>query len=259
MLLPAIKFKLWPQQALHLDIGCTQISLDDGSARRTAKLTTSLKPGPFGPVQAEAIRQCIVELLPAARERQRPLDISISDALCRCWILPRPAGIATPEEVEALARHQLQSVFGSSAAEASEWAVRHDAMPFASAWPAIALAKSLLELCEDIAQTSNYLLHSVQPRFVRQLNQHAEFRVRPRQVGQTLLQVLSSDEHVTIGIRRGIHWLSLRVHPPLACLDLPLEKLLRRDCRAAGLSREACQLRQVHWPHDEPDMATEAA
>lgn len=247
MSLPAIKLNFWPSKPLHLDIGRTHLTLDDGKKQRSLALSSAMKPGLPGDEALAALGEAINTLLPAGVLRQGTLNISVSDAFSRCWILPRLSGLASIEELNSLARHQLKSIFGDSETEAAEWITQLDELPFAQAWPVIALPRKLVDLCQEQAMAKHYRLISLQPRFV-QASKQPFFRLSLRSRGQHLVEVLTCDESVTLGIRRGIHWLSLRVHPPLASLGLPIETLIKRDCQSVGISLESCLVRRLNWP-----------
>jgi hypothetical protein len=147
-----------------------------------------------------------------------------------------------------MAQHQLQTVFGYSADEATQWVVRYDAIPFAASWPAIALPRALLDLCEHFANTNNALTGTIATRFTQQINRLSLLSPAHLSIRKPLILALATDDCVSIGIRRGVDWLSLRVHPSLKCLGLPLEKLLSRDCRAIGLTLSNCTIQTLEQP-----------
>ena len=248
MSLPGIKFKLWPSRSFHLDINCTRLKLDDGKTQLRVRLEPCIKPGTLSAEDVERLRKALEQLQPQRPIKDCRLDITLSDAFSRCWILPRLEGIANPAELDALAQHQLQTVFGYNADEAKQWVVRYDATPFAASWPAIALPRILLDVCEEYTNKNDALTGTTSTRFTQQINQLGLLSAAHRIIRKPLILVHSTDDCVSIGIKRGVNWLSLRVHPSLKCLDLPLEKLLSRDCRAIGLTLAECTVQSLDQP-----------
>lgn len=189
---------------------------------------------------------CAIETLGAGilHERQT-VEITLSDALTRCWILERLPGLASPREIDGLAYDQMQQIYGDTAADAAQWVVQVDAAPFANRWPAIALARALLDLLCAIAETQGWHLGKIQTRFVRGFNACSSQSIR--QPAQAIYWLESSDG-LTIGIRNAREWQALRTHPPLTLLGSDLQAMLRRDCRAIGLQIANCQVQPLHWP-----------
>jgi hypothetical protein len=233
-----------PNKALHLDIARSGLILRQGE--EISRQPLALKAGKLTDSDCAILAEAINGLL--AGKNKGPIDITVSDAFCRCWILPRLPGLATPDELEALARLQLKSIFGDSEREAEEWVVRLDDKPFAQHWPVIALPRKLFEMCDGLATAHHLTLKSLQARFVRAGNRQARRRWSELVADKPLIQVLECSDSVSIGIRHGGDWLSLRVHPPLSRLGIPLPTLIKRDCLAAGLAFDACSLQQLEWP-----------
>ncbi|RIX49506.1 MAG: hypothetical protein D3M94_00395 [Rhodocyclales bacterium GT-UBC] len=190
---------------------------------------------------AEALagmRRCLEDLLAALPPGQRRLDVTVSDALARSWIVERVPGLSTPQEVAALAESQMQDIYGDSMEAAGLWTVRVDATPFAEQWPAIALPKALLELLFELAAGKAWSVGQVTTRFVAGVNaRHGNPFRRP---GAEVFSLESSDG-LTIAVRDTSQWRALRTHPPLALLGTELSAMLRRDCLAAGLQAENCR------------------
>ena len=243
-----LPFSGWQKAALHLDIGRQQIALRDGKETQVVHLESPLRIGRSLVDDLPVLQQAIEPLLSKRGGSSRALDVSISDTLARHWILQRPEGLATPEELKALAQHQLRSVFGDSVQDAREWAVQLDDQPFAQAWPGMALPKELIAMLVAASEAHGFALRSLQSRFVRAINQKQSVLAEFFSLGKARLYALETADSVTIGIRQGAHWKALRSHPPLACLSVPLATLFQRDCLAAGLALEACSVRFLEWP-----------
>lgn len=243
----AIKNLLGPAK-LHLDLGCTRLVLQNGKSVMSNKLSVPLKSGIQGSESLADLRTTLVNLCAAAPSGKRTLEISLSDAVARSWIVERLPGLASMQEIEALAGDQMRHLYGDNNADSGEWVIRLDATPFAGRWPAIALPKLLLDLLVDIAVTQGWQLAKIQTRFVQRLN--AERRnLLSRQ--KFVVYSLDTPDGLTIGIRNTQEWLALRTHPPLALLGTELPVMLRRDCRAAGLSLDDCRMRALQWPANE--------
>ena len=243
----AIRNLLRPAR-LHLDIGCARLILQSGKSATRHKLALPLKPGiPNNETLAE-LRAALVSLCSTQPAGKRTLEISLSDSVARSWIVERLPGLASLQEIEALASDQMQNLYGDSDVDATEWVIRLDATPFATQWPAIALPKALLDLLIEIATSQDWQLGKIQTRFVRSFNAQ-----RSHPFSHTKLAVFSleTSDGLTIGIRNAQEWLALRTHPPLALLGTPLPAMLRRDCRAAGLSLDECRIQTLNWSATE--------
>ena len=240
----AIKNLLRPAP-LHLDIGCTHLILQDGKMLARQQLAAPLKLGIPDEGTLAALRAALLGICAEQPAGKRSLEISLSDTIARSWIVERLPGLASEEEIAALARAQMQDLYGDSDEQSADWAIRLDLTPFASRWPAIALPKALLDLLVDIAATQGWRLGKLQTRFVRSLN-----GARSKLFSRSKVDVYSLDtpDGLTIGIRHKQEWLALRTHPPLALLAASLPAMLRRESRAAGLNLTDCRLQELLWP-----------
>jgi hypothetical protein len=243
----AIKNLLGPEK-LHLDLGCSRLVLQNGKSAMSDKLSVPLKPGIQGSESLADLRTTLVNLCAEAPSGKRTLEISLSDAVARSWIVERRPGLASGQEIEALAGDQMRHLYGDNDADSGDWVIRLDATPFASRWPAIALPRLLLDLLVDIAVTQGWQLARIQTRFVQRLNAERS-NLLSRQ--KFVVYSLDTPDGLTIGIRNTQEWLALRTHPPLALLDTQLPVMLRRDCRAVGVSLDDCRLQALHWPANE--------
>lgn len=243
----AIKNLLGPAK-LHLDIGCTHLVLQHGKSLTRHKLSTPLKLGiPDRDTLAE-LRVALVNICATVATGTSRLEISVSDAIARSWIVERLPGLASVQEIEALAAAQMQQRYGDSDGEAAEWIIRLDAMPFAQRWPAIALPKALLALLLEFATLQGWVLGKIQTRFVRCLN------AEPKPLfsrSKVVVYSLDTPDGLAIGIRQKQAWLALRTHPPLALLSTSLPAMLRRESRAAGLNLDDCRVQALQWPANE--------
>ena len=243
----AIKNLLGPAK-LHLDLGCTQLILRNGKSATSLKLSAPLKSGIPDSESCADLRTTLVNLCAAIPPGKRKLEISLSDAVARSWIVERLPGLASMEEIEALAGDQMRRLYGDNNADSGDWIIRLDTTPFVSRWPAIALPKWLLDLLVEIAVTQGWQLAKIQTRFVQRLNaERSNLLSRPKCV----VYSLDTPDGLTIGIRNTQEWLALRTHPPLALLGSQLPAMLRRDCRAAGVSLDDCRRQTLHWPANE--------
>ena len=235
----------WRQPPLQLDIGRDRLLLLDGKTPTRQKLAAPLHPGLPDDEASAALRSALAALGESVPAGRRTLHVSVSDALARNWIVARLPGLASLPEIESLALDQMQQLYGDRPADAGQWAVRLDAEPFVSGWPAIAIPQALLDSLSEIAAQHDWQLGKIQTRFV------ASFNALPgRPFGRSAIAVYAqaTRDALTIGIRRANEWLALRTHPPLQLLGAELPVMLRRDCTAAGLRLEDCRIHTLHWP-----------
>lgn len=228
-----------PASTVCLDIGRQRLLLRHGKAAERRPLATPLKAGIPAADSLAELRAGLETLFTGMPSDRLRLDVTVSDALARGWIVERIAGLKTAQEISALAASQMQDIYGDTAELASQWAIQIDATPFAEQWPAIALPKLLLELLFELAASKGWSVGLVRTRFVAALN------ARPtnpfRRPGREIF-TLASNDGLTIAIRDKTQWRALRTHPPLALLGTDLPAMLRRDCQAAGMPVNDCRI-----------------
>lgn len=170
-----------------------------------------------------------IEPLEDPPESGTPLNVLVSDALVRYWIIERPAGLASASELDLYATERFASVFGDDPAL---WVLRVDPLPRAERWLACAMpAIFAIDLPRAVEQ-KGWTLRSVQPRFVHEYNHHC------RALGPDTAFCVASREGTSIGLIAEGSWRSIRVHPPLGATTAEFSTLLRRDCRQAGVDLE---------------------
>lgn len=245
---PAIEAlaRLWKRPApLRLDLGRERLRLFKDGRCIQRKLTHALRTGLPESTAIDALRQDLQQLASSAPGTTQDLDISISDGIARSWIVERVPGLASPEEAETLALDQMQQIYGDHPEALERWAIRLDATPFVSRWPAIALPSELVACLHELADAQGWRIKQLQTRFVASYN---ALPGKPfRRAGQAIYALTAADG-LTIGIRRRNEWLALRTHPSLSQLGTELEIMLQRDCAIAGLRLEDCTVHPMTWP-----------
>lgn len=169
------------------------------------------------------------------------LDICVSDALARYWILAAPAGLANVRELDLYAAENFAAIFGEDPAD---WTLRFDPDPRSRAWLACALPKAVSEELPRQAIARGWRIRHVQPQFVRTYNQNC------RRLASTAVFCLAAADSTTIGVIVAGCWRNIRVHPPLDRSRADFATLLRRDCRQAGLP-DSCPRAVVVGPLSE--------
>lgn len=160
------------------------------------------------------------------------LDILVSDALTRYWILDRPDGLANASELDLYAADRFNTIFGDDPAE---WVIRVDPVPRADRWLACAIPTLFAVDLPRAAEARGWRLKSVQSRFVREFNRHCS------DLGSAAAFCVASHESTTIGLIDNGKWCGIRVHPPLDRASASFGTLLRRDCRQAGITADGLQ------------------
>lgn len=158
-----------------------------------------------------------------------PLDIVVSDALARYWIVERPAGLASAAELDLLAAERFAAIFGDDPAE---WALRIDPLPQAERWLACAIPNLFATDLAQAAAVRGWRVRHVQTFFIREFNRHCRALD-----GDTAFCVASHDSTTIALIAEGV-WRGIRVHPPLDRSVANFGALLRRDCRQAGMASD---------------------
>jgi hypothetical protein len=157
------------------------------------------------------------------------LDILISDALTRYWILARPEGLAGTAELDLYAADRFNAIFGDDPAE---WVLRVDPLPRSSHWLACAVPSLFAVDLPRSAADRGWQVRRIQPRFVRDFNHHCAGLPRDAAF------CVASSESTTIGLIADGNWRDIRVHPPLGRTTASFDTLLRRDCRQAGMTTD---------------------
>lgn len=155
------------------------------------------------------------------------LDILVSDALSRYWILDRPAGTDSIAELDLYAADRFAEIYGDDPAE---WVIRVDPQPRADRWLACAIPILFARELAQSAVARGWRVRHVQARFIREFNAHC------RQLGREAVFCVASQESTTIGLIADGRWQGIRVHPPLDRSTASFQTLLRRDSRHAGVS-----------------------
>lgn len=160
------------------------------------------------------------------------LDILVSDALTRYWILDCPPGLASAHELDLLAADRFATLFG---ADPADWVIRVDPVPQAGRWLACALPRPVAEDLPGQAAARGWQPRSVVPRFVREYNRHC------RRLDRTAAFCVAAEDSTTLGLIEEGEWRGIRVHPPLDRSQAGFSALLYRDCRQAGLRHDRQQ------------------
>lgn len=171
-----------------------------------------------------------VGLIEAAPRAGMPIDILVSDALTRYWIIERPAGLAGAGELDLYAGESFAMLFGD---DPSDWSIRIDPVPGATRWLACAIPTLFTADLPRAVAEKGWEPRHIRPRFVRDYNQHCS------RLGRDAVFCVASRESTTIGLIESGSWRSIRVHPPLGRDTASFGTLLRRDCRQAGMASDA--------------------
>lgn len=161
--------------------------------------------------------------------RGMPLDILVSDALTRYWILERPAGIASLAELELYAADRFAQLYGD---DPGQWVIRVDPQPRASRWLAAAIPALFVRDLAQAAEAQGWRVRRVESRYIREYNAHCAA------LGPDTVFCVASRDSTTIGLMASGEWHGIRVHPPLDRSTSSFQSLLRRDGRQAGVPVE---------------------
>jgi hypothetical protein len=203
---------------------------------------TPLRAGTLSEENRNGLNNGLDQLFALLPDKPQQLDITVSDALARCWVVERVAGLANEHEIAQLAESQMQDLYGDAPDTAGHWAVRVDATPFDQHWPATALAKSLIDLIEQAATRHGCRIVRLRTRFAARVNGYAPPMLQAP--GKTVF-VLDHSDALSIGIRDKSAWLALRTHPPLALLGTELPTMLNRECKPLGINPDECRVERL--------------
>lgn len=157
------------------------------------------------------------------------LDILVSDALTRYWILERPAGMEDAAVIDRYVSDRFAEIFGDDPAA---WVLNVNPLPQSERWLACAVPAIFAVDLPRLAEAKGWCLRSVQPRFLREYQRHC------RDLGPDAAFCVASHETTTIGLIANGNWRGIHVHPPLDSGGDTFGALLRRDCRQAGITSD---------------------
>lgn len=161
-----------------------------------------------------------------SHQRGNDIDIVVSDALVRYWIIERIPGLANLAELELYAAEQFGQIFGDDPAG---WVIRIDSVPFAKRWLACALPIGIAsDLPRELHEQGRQVV-SLQPHFVREYNRHCHA------LETSTAFCVAEEESTTIGLLVDGEWRGIRIHPPLDSAKADLDDYLRRDCLQCGI------------------------
>ncbi len=232
---------------VQVDIGRAQLVVASGTQAFVRELETLLVAGSSLEALA-ALRDSLADALAQLHGGHRVIDLTVADALARQWIFRRPQGVRQLNELDAVARLDMQRIYGDGDAAETAWHIRYDAQPFLDRWPAVALPQALVDTLSEAAATCACEIATLRPRFAasvagQRTRVGALFR-RP----QPVVHVLDATDGITVGIRAQRQWLSLRTYPALNVLGIEMPALVERECRAAGIAVTDVQVDVRHWP-----------
>ena len=164
--------------------------------------------------------------------RGAAMNLVVSDALARFWIVERLPGLSSLAELHRYAALQFQQIFGDDPAA---WAIRIDAAPFVKRWLACALPAGLVVDLQRQAKEYDWQIASLQPHFIREYNAHC------RHLKGDVAFSVASAETTTIGVAVRGQWCGVRIHPSLERSQAGFKVLLQRDCLQYGVRVGALQ------------------
>jgi hypothetical protein len=167
------------------------------------------------------------ESLPDPACRGAMLDIVVSDALARYWILDQPAGLASAAELDLYAVDRFNAIFGDDPAQ---WVLRVDPLPHAASRLACAIPALYATDLPGYVADRGWQARRVETRFIREFNRHC------RALGRDAVFCVAANDSTTIGLIEAGTWRGIRVHPPLDKCAAGFSTLLRRDARQACMS-----------------------
>lgn len=166
------------------------------------------------------------------------LHIVLAGQYARWLLLPWQAEIASPAEVEALARLRLREIYGDSA---RHWQLCCAERPPGEATPVCAIDKELLDGLRALAEEHGCRLESVRPLFAAAADHWR--RQLPRGV---VWFGLLDNSHLSLGLLHERRWLALHSES----IDSTLESdqgeamagLMARSALAAGVANDGARL-----------------
>ncbi|WP_153117432.1 hypothetical protein [Rhodocyclus tenuis] len=218
--------------------------------RRTGSCRLAVSPDPDAPswyaalaaldraLHAEAPRHPGSRLPRALATAVAPrLHIVLAGQYARWLLLPWQAEIASPVEVDALARLRLREIYGDTA---RHWQVSCAERPPGEATPVCAIDKELLDGLRALAAQHGCRLESVRPLFAAAAD-HWRKKL-PRGV---VWFGLLDKAHLSLGLLHDRRWLALHsesIDPADHAAGEAIAGLMARSALAAGVATDAARL-----------------
>lgn len=218
--------RLWPEQ-LRIGLGASYAVL----ARVRGRKVVDWRMQQFEPAAGELAWQAPLRQLAAWLTELKPhgaaIQVALSAELAPLHLLPWREDAVRAEQQALLAHGHFRQVFGEAA---SSWKIGVQATGYGKAWLASAIDESLLQALNALAREQQLRLQAVVPLTVSLFN---GARRQLRQ-GSCWMLVAEPAKLVALHLHQG-RWQLLHTLPATALQQEPVEQLLLREARLAGL------------------------
>lgn len=224
--------RLWPER-LRVGLGASYAVL----ARVRGRKVVDWRMQQFEPVAGELGWQAPLRQLSAWLAELKPggaMEIALSAELAPLHLLPWREDALHAEQQALLAHGHFRQVFGEAA---SAWQIGVQPTGYGQAWLASAIDEALLQALAALARERQLRLQAVVPLTVSLFNGAR----RQLKRGSCWMVVAEPARLVALHLHQG-RWQLLHTLPAAALQQEPVEQLLLREARLAGLEHLPEQL-----------------
>ena len=219
--------RLWPEQ-LRIGLGASYAVLARVRGRRVADWRMQSFEPAAGELAWQAPLRCLAAWLAAIEPRGMAMKIALSAELAPLHLLPWREDITRAEQQALLAQSHFRQVFGEAV---SSWKISVQAMGYRESWLASAMDVALLQALTELARSHQLRLQAVTPLTVSLFNGIR----RQLKKGSGWLLMAEPAKLVALHLDQG-RWQLLHTLPAAALVQEPVEQLLLREARLAGLA-----------------------
>ena len=225
--------RLWPEQ-LRVGLGASYAVL----ARVRGREVVDWRMQQFEPFAGEFAWQAPLRHLAAWLAELKPrgarLQVALSAELAPMHLLPWREDATRAEQQALLAQGHFRQVFGEAA---SSWKIGVQTTGYGKAWLASASDEALLQALAELAREQQVRLQAVVPLTVSLFNGAR----RQLKQGSCWMLIAEPARLIALHLYEG-RWQLLHTLPAAALQHEPLEQLLLRETRLAGLEHLPEQL-----------------
>ena len=219
--------RLWPEQ-LRIGLGASYAVLARVRGRRVVDWRMQSFEPAAGELAWQAPLRCLAAWLAAIEPRGMAMKIALSAELAPLHLLPWREDITRAEQQALLAQSHFRQVFGEAV---SSWKISVQAMGYRESWLASAMDVALLQALTELARSHQLRLQAVTPLTVSLFNGIR----RQLKKGSGWLLMAEPAKLVALHLDQG-RWQLLHTLPAAALEQEPVEQLLLREARLAGLA-----------------------
>lgn len=225
--------RLWPEQ-LRVGLGATYAVLAKVRGHKVVDWRMQQFEPAVGELAWQAPLRHLTTWLTELKPRGAAMEIALSADLAPLHLLPWREDASRAEQQALLAQSHFRQVFGEAA---SSWKISVQATGYGNGWLASGMDEALLQALTELARGQQVRLQAVVPLTVSLFNSARRYLKK----GSCWMLVAEPAKLVALHLHQG-RWQLLHTLPAAALQHEPVEQILLREARLAGLEHLPEQL-----------------